>query len=90
MAQRFPSAELFVAGDSAGAGLALASTLAMLEQTVDGAFGGASSTSPWPSALIILSPYIDLTMDSPGFEQAMFCYDKHAGDWLYTNQDGRS
>merc|ERR1712187_271495 len=31
--------------------------------------------------------YIDLTMKSPGFEQAMFRYETCRGDWLYTNHN---
>ncbi|CAK0843297.1 unnamed protein product [Prorocentrum cordatum] len=87
---RYPAAKIFVIGDSAGAGLALSSTYALLTGGIVGAAQARVHPPDLPAGLCLLSPYIDLTMNSPGFENAMFNPETGSGDIFYTNHDGSS
>eukprot|EP00928_Gymnodinium_smaydae_P084330 TRINITY_DN67602_c0_g1_i1.p1 TRINITY_DN67602_c0_g1~~TRINITY_DN67602_c0_g1_i1.p1 ORF type:complete len:386 (-),score=27.62 TRINITY_DN67602_c0_g1_i1:289-1398(-) len=84
--ERFPESRIFLAGDSAGAGLALASVLSLLEhRDVPELVVDAKSLLDLVAGIVLLSPYIDLTMTSPGFKTTMYRYDDAFGDIFYTN-----
>lgn len=52
--ERFPPERLVLAGDSAGGGLALCTTLALRRQGL-----------PLPAALVLISPWVDLSLSGP-------------------------
>merc|ERR1719330_261171 len=82
-----PNATIFLAGDSAGAGLALSTTLECLRRQKE--HDGASCPK-LPAGIAMVSPYLDLTMTSPGFDDAMFRYEDGFGDIFYSNHDRAS
>lgn len=85
---KYSHADIIIVGDSAGAGLALSSTHALLVGNEMGAAEARTRPPDLPAGLCLLSPYIDLTMDSLGFEHAMFSYEDGSGDIFYSNHDG--
>ena len=58
--QKYPNAKIFLAGDSAGGGLALAASLKLKEENNQ------------VQGLILLAPWVDLTCDEPIYHKANF------------------
>lgn len=61
--------ELMLMGDSAGGGLALSASLALKDQMkAEDATGGQDKTPGLPDKLVLLSPWLDLTLSNPEIE----------------------